>query len=130
MGGSATAAGLSAIQTHMTNTRNTPIESLELTFPLRIARYAIRDESGGSGLNSGGDGLLREYEFLEEAKVTLLTERRTHAPWGLAGGACGKPGENLLNNELLPAKSSFSVKQGDRLVIKTPGGGGWGEVAN
>jgi N-methylhydantoinase B len=119
-------AGLSGVQTHMTNTLNTPIESLEMHYPLRINRYQLRKGSGGSGRHYGGDGLVREVEFLQPANVTLLTERRRHQPWGLQGGGAGKCGENRLNNVLLPPKVSVEVKEGDRLTIKTPGGGGYG----
>ena len=118
--------GLSAVQSHMTNTLNTPIEVLELGYPLRIGRYAVRRDSGGAGQHVGGDGLVRDYEFLGPATVTLLTERRRHAPWGLDGGAAGWPGENRLNGESLPGKISLQVRRGDRLSISTPGGGGWG----
>ncbi|MGB5259026.1 MAG: hydantoinase B/oxoprolinase family protein [Gammaproteobacteria bacterium] len=118
--------GLSAIQSHMTNTLNTPIEVLELEYPLRIHRYGVRDGSGGAGWHAGGDGLVRDYEFLAPATVTLLTERRRHAPWGLDGGAAGRPGENRLNGQVLPGKVCLRVTTGDRLTICTPGGGGWG----
>ncbi len=118
--------GLSAVQTHMTNTLNTPIEVLEMHFPLRISRYALRENSGGDGQHRGGDGLIREFEFLAPTTVTLLTERRTHAPWGLQGGDDGRPGNNVHNNEALPGKMSFEVGPGDRLTVATPGGGGWG----
>jgi N-methylhydantoinase B len=121
--------GQSAIQSHMTNTLNTPIEVLELEYPLRITRYELRSGSGGAGSQRGGDGLLREYRFLAPATVTLLTERRRHAPWGLQGGAAGRCGENRLNGERLPAKVSFTAEAGDRLAIRTPGGGGWGGVS-
>ena len=102
------------------------IEVLELGYPLRIGRYALRRDSGGAGQHAGGDGLVRDYEFLGPATVTLLTERRRHAPWGLDGGAAGRPGEILLNGEPLPGKISLLVRRGDRLSISTPGGGGWG----
>ncbi|HEY0635556.1 MAG TPA: hydantoinase B/oxoprolinase family protein [Gammaproteobacteria bacterium] len=128
MGAGPKGGGLSGVQTHMTNTLNTPIEVLERHYPLRVRRYALRRNSGGVGLRCGGDGLLREFEFLEGAQVTLLTERRVHAPWGLAGGASGARGENRLNGALLPGKCSIAVKPGDRLTIATPGGGGWGAV--
>ncbi len=118
--------GLSAVQTHMTNTRNTPIEVLEMRYPLRVRRYAMRSHSGGQGKYRGGDGLIREYEFLQAAQLTLLTERRLHQPWGLAGGLPAKAGGNFLNKEQLPPKVSRSVVAGDRLRIETPGGGGWG----
>jgi N-methylhydantoinase B len=121
--------GLSAVQTHMTNTLNTPVEVLEMQYPLRIRRYAVRTASGGKGAHAGGDGLVREYEFLAPATVTLLSERRRHAVWGLAGGAPGLPGENRLNGRRLPGKISLSVRRGEHLSISTPGGGGWGRVA-
>lgn len=126
MGAGAHGGGLSAVQTHMTNTLNTPIEVLEMRFPLRVRRYALREGSGGNGRVPGGEGLVREYEFLADAQATLLTERRLHAPWGLAGGADGQPGENLLNGTSLPPKLELAVRAGDRLTVKTPGGGGWG----
>lgn len=118
--------GLSGVQTHMTNTLNTPIESLEMHYPLRIKRYQLRKGSGGVGRHHGGDGLVREMEFLQPATLTLLTERRRHQPWGLQGGGAGKCGENRLNNTLLAAKVSVDIKVGDCLTIKTPGGGGYG----
>ena len=118
--------GLSAVQSHMTNTLNTPIESLEMHFPIRITRYAIRSSTGGDGAFRGGDGLIREYEFLAPAEVTLLTERRNHAPWGLAGGRPGACGRNLLDGQVLGAKCQISVQAGQVLRIETPGGGGFG----
>lgn len=119
-------SGISARHSHMTNTLNTPVESLEMHFPIRLKRYAIREGSGGKGTHNGGDGLVREYQFLAEAQLSLLTERRTHRPWGLKGGGAGKPGKNSLNGKALPGKVSLTVKCGDRLIIKTPGGGAWG----
>ena len=129
MGASANVSGLSAVQTHMTNTLNTPTEVLETNYPLRIKQYAIRKGSGGRGVKTGGDGLIREYEFLHDASVTLLTERRTCSPWGVNKGASGQAGKNSLNGNILPAKKAFQVKQGDCLKIETPGGGGWGKVS-
>jgi len=126
MGAGSQGGGLSAVQTHMTNTRNTPIEALEMRFPVRIRRYGIRRGSGGAGRHRGGDGLVREFEFLAPATVTLLTERRRHAPWGLAGGHSGAPGENHVRGQRMPPKATFEVQAGDRLVVETPGGGGWG----
>ena len=126
MGASSRGAGPSAVQTHMTNTFNTPVESLETHYPVRVRRYCIRRGSGGAGLYRGGDGLVRELEFLAEAEVSLLTERREHPPWGLQGGAGGSTGENRLNGRLLPGKCSFAVAAGDRLAIASAGGGGWG----
>ncbi|OUS28881.1 5-oxoprolinase [Gammaproteobacteria bacterium 45_16_T64] len=118
--------GMHAVQTHMTNTLNTPIESLESHYPLRVMAYRVRERSGGGGQFVGGDGLERSMMFLAPATVTLLTERRVHAPWGLSGGNDGALGENRLNGELLPPKVAIDVMKGDQISIKTPGGGGWG----
>jgi N-methylhydantoinase B len=126
MGAGTRSNGLSGVQTHMTNTLNTPIESLEMHYPLRIRRYALRHGSGGRGRHTGGDGIVREFEFLEDARVTLLSERRRHAPWGLMGGAAGATGENLLNDAVVAGKVNLGVAAGDRLTVCTPGGGGWG----
>jgi N-methylhydantoinase B len=125
MGAGEQGGGLHAVQTHMTNTLNTPIEIVEAAYPLRIRRYALRTGSGGDGRRKGGDGLLREYEFLAPAQVTLLTDRRRHSPWGLLGGSDGLAGENRLNGKVLPAKVALAVESGDRLEICTPGGGGF-----
>jgi N-methylhydantoinase B len=129
MGAGPSGGGWSGIQTHMTNTLNTPIEVLESRFPVRVTRYSIRRGSGGSGERRGGDGLIREIELLAPAQATLLTERRHLAPWGLAGGGPGQPGRNRLNGERLPAKVTVDLKPGDRLCIETPGGGGWGRAS-
>ena len=126
MGAGSSCDGLDAVQTHMTNTRNTPIEVMETSYPVRIKQYAIRKNSGGEGLHKGGDGLIREFEFLKPANVTLLTERRLHQPWGLNNAKAGESGKNLLNNKPLTPKKCFDLKAGDCLIIKTPGGGGWG----
>jgi len=125
-GGGPRFEGLSARHSHMTNTLNTPVESLEMHYPVRIIRYGVRLGSGGAGKQRGGDGLEREYEFLQGAQVSLITERRRHPPWGLQGGDDGETGANFLNGEPLPGKTSFTVNAGDRLLIRTPGGGGWG----
>ena len=127
MGAGVEQPGLSGVQTHMTNTRNTPIEVLESRYPLRVHIYSIRKGSGGAGKHRGGEGLLREFEFLQDATVTLLTERRNHAPWGLAGGMSAKPGENKLNNKPLSSKVCLEVAAGDRLSMASAGGGGWGD---
>jgi N-methylhydantoinase B len=127
MGAHAAAAGLSAVQTHMTNTLNTPIEVLEMKYPLRVTEYAVRPDSGGLGLHRGGDGIIREFEFLKPACGTVLSERRSHVPWGQAGGDAGRPGINRLNEQELPAKASFQLQPGDRLRIESPGGGGYGK---
>jgi N-methylhydantoinase B/oxoprolinase/acetone carboxylase alpha subunit len=130
MGASSHADGASAIHTHMTNSWNTPIEAFEHQFPLRIAGYRVRRGSGGAGAHRGGDGIVREFEFLVPAEVTLLSDRRERGPWGLAGGGSGKPGRNTLlrsgRSQKLPAKTRFEARPGDVLRIETPGGGGWG----
>jgi N-methylhydantoinase B len=127
MGASASGPGMSAVQTHMTNTLNTPVEVLEKHYPLRVKRYAIRQHSGGNGMHRGGNGLIREFEFLGPATVTLLTERRCNPPPGLSSGQVGKPGVNQLNAKILASKVSMDVDTGDCLTIETPGGGGWGK---
>jgi len=127
MGAGALGGGLSGVHSHMTNTLNTPVEALEMHYPLRVTRYALRQGSGGRGGRPGGDGLIREYEFLKPATVSLLTDRRKYPPWGINGGGDGACGENLLNGETLPGKLSLSVKAGDKLTIMTPGGGAWGK---
>lgn len=119
--------GLDAIQTHMTNTRNTPIEVLESLYPVRVRRYAVRDGSGGHGFHRGGNGIIREFEFLEPATVTVLTERRNNPPWGLSGGKNSQSGINQLNDELIKDKQTLQVNAGDRLTLATAGGGGWGK---
>jgi N-methylhydantoinase B len=129
MGAGPHGGGLSAVQTHMTNTLNTPIEALEMRYPLRVTRYQVRRSSGGAGRHPGGDGVIREVQFLQEARVTLLTERRRHHPWGLAGGRPGALGENRLDGQPLPPKITFAAHPGQHLTIATPGGGGWGEPA-
>ena len=126
MGGGPNFSGLDAVHTHMTNTLNTPIESLEMHYPLRVHQYRIRPNSGGGGAQKGGNGIVREYEFLETTQLSLLSERRLNKPWGLRGGSAGACGNNLLNDKLLPSKCNLHVVAGDRLIIETPGGGGWG----
>jgi len=126
MGASYGNHGLDAVQSHMTNTRNTPIEVLEMRYPLRISRYGIRRESGGRGRNRGGDGLIREFEFTRPGVCTLLTERRRHTVPGLNGGGCGAAGVNRLNQQELPGKCTFSLQVGDKVSMETPGGGAWG----
>lgn len=128
-GGSARGAGLSAVQSHMTNTLNTPIEVLEMEYPIRVRRYQLRAGSGGRGRHCGGEGLIREFEFLQATAVTLLTERRRHSPWGLQGGGPGRRGENRCGARRLPGKLHLNVAAGDCLTVCTPGGGGWGEEA-
>ena len=122
-GASAQAPGASAQHSHMTNTLNTPIESVELHYPLRVLAYGLRSGSGGAGRHTGGEGVLRRYAFLAPATLTLLTERRSLAPWGLAGGEPGRRGRNVLNGVELPGKVSCKVAPGDVLTVETPGGG-------
>jgi len=126
MGAGPDNAGLSAVQTHMTNTLNTPIEVVEMAYPVRVKRYAVRTGSGGGGKQRGGDGIVREYEFLQQARVTLLTERRNNKPWGAMDGSSAMSGQNLLNGKEMPGKAAFEVEVGDILTIETPGGGGYG----
>ncbi len=123
--------GASGVHTHMTNTRITDPEVLEARFPVRLERFALRRGSGGAGLHPGGDGLVRGYQFLAEMTLSLLTERREVAPWGLEGGGPGAKGRNILihrdgRRERLAAKCSREVVAGDCLIVETPGGGGWG----
>jgi N-methylhydantoinase B len=126
MGAGVKTDGLNGVQTHMTNTLNTPVEALEMAYPIRVNQYALRKNSSGKGKYKGGEGIIREYEFLNDTEVTLLTERRINYPWGLQGGGDGALGENILNGEKISAKASLHVSAGDRLTIKTPGGGGFG----
>jgi N-methylhydantoinase B len=120
------ADGPSGVHVAMSNTLNTPVEALELEFPLRVARYEIRRGSGGDGEHRGGDGVVREIEALAPMAYSLITERRRHAPPGAAGGEPGARGRNVLNGEDLPAKATGDLTAGDRLTIETPGGGGHG----
>ena len=121
------ADGPSAVHVAMSNTLNTPIEALELEFPLRAVTYALRRGSGGEGARRGGDGVVRELEALADMEYSLLTERRRHAPPGAAGGGPGAPGANKLNGESLGPKAGGGLRPGDRLRIETPGGGGHGQ---
>ena len=120
------ADGPSAVHVAMSNTLNTPIEALELEFPLRAVEYSLRRGSGGAGRFRGGDGVVRELEALAEMRYSLITERRRNAPPGAEGGEPGAPGRNLLDGDELPAKASGWLRPGDRLRIETPGGGGHG----
>ncbi|MDP2710420.1 MAG: hydantoinase B/oxoprolinase family protein [Solirubrobacteraceae bacterium] len=126
-GACADADGPSAVHVAMSNTLNTPAEALELEFPLRVVRHAIRRGSGGAGQQRGGDGLVRELEALAPMSYALITERRRHAPPGAAGGRPGARGRNLLNGHELPSKAAGELQPGDRLTLETPGGGGHGE---
>ena len=130
-GATETAPGASAVHTHMTNTAITDPEILEHRYPVRLRRFEIRAGSGGHGKRQGGDGVVREIEFLRQSQLSLLTQRRASGPYGMAGGSAGKPGKQYLvsksgKQELLLPLDCRNVQPGDRLVIKTPGGGGWG----
>ena len=126
-GACADADGPSAVHVAMSNTLNTPIEALELEFPLRAVEYSLRRESGGAGRHRGGDGVVRELEALAEMRYSLIAERRRHPPPGADGGEPGARGRNLINDEELPGKASGTLRPGDRLRIETPGGGGHGK---
>ena len=110
----------------MSNTLSTPVEALELQYPLRVRRYALRLRTGGSGRRHGGDGVVRELEALEACRLSLISERRVRAPRGERGGKPGAPGRNFLNGEPLPAKAMRDLAEGDVVTIETPGGGGFG----
>jgi N-methylhydantoinase B len=120
------ADGPSAVHVAMSNTLNTPVEALELAYPLRVERYELRLGSGGAGVHRGGDGVVRELRVLEPCRLSLLTQRRSLAPRGEQGGGDGRPGRNLLNGRVLPAFATVDLETGDLLRIETPGGGGNG----
>jgi len=130
-GASPAGAGESAMHSHMTNTLNTPVEALEYAYPFRVTEYSLRRGSGGKGMFNGGDGLVREIELLADAEVTMLSERRKTAPYGLQGGEQGSQGENRIIEpeglRQMPGKFNTRFKAGDRLRVETPGGGGWGK---
>jgi len=132
MGARPTMDGLSGIHTHMTNSMNTPVEALEHSYPVRVARYSLRRNSGGAGKHRGGDGVIREMKFLTKAQVTVLSDRRKFPPYGLSGGQPGALGVNIVirkdgRKENLPSKFTMWVEPGDTVSIQTPGGGGWGQ---
>jgi N-methylhydantoinase B len=132
MGARPSKPGVSGVHTHMTNSLNTPAEALEYAYPLRVRRYSLRQGSGGSGKNRGGDGIVREIELLSDAEVTLLADRRTRGPYGLSGGRPGAPGTAEVvrqdgSAEKLPGKFTVRLRKGERIRIESPGGGGWGE---
>lgn len=127
--------GVSGVHTHMTNSLNTPAEALDHAYPLRVRRYGLRRKSGGGGQYAGGDGIVREIEVLADCEVTLLAERRVHAPWGLSGGIAGLPGRAFVirldgSEQELPGKFSTRLRAGEKIRIETPGGGGWGKQSN
>ena len=124
--------GADAVHSHMTNTRLTDPEVLESRYPVRLIRFCIRTGSGGDGQYRGGHGVIRELEFMEPLEVSILSQRRRTAPYGLCGGGAGRPGRNLLRRapsgtvEELPPIARATIRPGDRLIIETPGGGGYG----
>ncbi len=122
-----TSDGPSAVHVAMSNTLNTPVEALELSYPLRVERYSLREGSGGAGRRRGGDGVVRELRVLEDCRLSLLSERRTRGPAGAAGGGQGAPGRTLLNGKELPPKATRQLRAGDVIRVETPGGGGFGE---
>jgi len=130
-GASATTGGSSAIQTHMTNTRNTPVEELELRYPVQVRSLTVRRGSGGRGRHRGGDGMVKELLVLRDSTVTLFAERHKIAPGGSRRGGSGKTGRAVLLStgpaRRLPAKGSVQLKAGDAVLVETPGGGGWGQ---
>ncbi len=132
MGAGPSGGGHSATHTHMTNSWNTPVEALEHQYPLRVRAYRIRTGSGGRGERRGGDGIVRELEFLVPAHATILSDRRRRGPYGLGGGEPGKPGRNSIFRRgrriPVPGKAAFEVRAHDILRIETPGGGGWGPL--
>src|SRR5580692_924851 len=132
MGARPVKPGVSGVHTHMTNSLNTPAEALEYAYPLRVRRYSLRPGSGGKGKFRGGDGIVREIEVLTDCEVTLLADRRSRGPWGLAGGADGAPGKAFVTRkdgsvEPMPGKFSSRLRKGERITIESPGGGGYGQ---
>jgi N-methylhydantoinase B len=129
-GASSRGDGPSGVHVGMSNTFNTPIEALELDTPLRIERYELLGGTGGAGQHRGGDGLVREIRVLEPATLSLLTDRRRHAPQGLGGGEPGRRGRNLVNGEEVPGKTTRELEAGDVVTVETPGGGGFGRIGS
>jgi N-methylhydantoinase B len=132
MGARPSKPGVSGVHTHMTNSLNTPAEALEYAYPLRVRRYSLRPASGGQGKFRGGDGIVREIEVLTDCEVTLLADRRSRGPWGLAGGGDGAPGKAFITHldgsiETMPGKFSARLRKGQKIRIESPGGGGWGQ---
>jgi N-methylhydantoinase B len=124
--------GMDGVQCNMTNTMNTPVEALEISYPLRVERYEIREGSGGAGRHRGGHGVVRALTAIDhEARVSLQSDRRRFAPYGLGGGADGTPGRNWVRDQQgvehpLPGKVSLTLQPGETVGVETPGGGGWG----
>jgi len=127
-GATASRPGASGVHTHMTNSKCTDPEVLETRFPIRVSRFSLRSGSGGRGAQPGGDGLIRELEFLAPMRVSVVSERRINAPYGMRGGGPGARGMNLLNGKPLKHRVTIDVSPGDVLRVETPGGGGWGDA--
>jgi N-methylhydantoinase B len=123
------ADGPSAVHVAMSNTLNTPVEALELAYPLRVERYALRLGSGGPGRFWGGDGVIREITALEPCRVSIVSERRARGPAGTRGGGPGSPGRNIVDGDEVPAKVTRALDAGESVTIETPGGGGFGAPA-
>jgi N-methylhydantoinase B len=135
MGARPTKDGVSGVHTHMTNSLNTPAEALEHAYPLRLRQYSLRSRSGGKGLHTGGDGIVREIEVLTDCQVTLLADRRSRGPYGLCGGDNGAAGRTVVlrndgSQEELPSKTSTRLRSGEKVRVETPGGGGWGRPSS
>jgi N-methylhydantoinase B/oxoprolinase/acetone carboxylase alpha subunit len=131
MGGRLGLDGISGVHTHMSNTRNTPVEAIEHYLPVRIRQYRLRKGSAGAGAWRGGEGIVREYEMLDTTSVTVLSDRRKRQPYGAAGGEPGQVGRNTLIHpdgaeQTIPSKARLTLNPGDRLRIESPGGGGFG----
>ena len=132
MGARPTKDGVSGVHTHMTNSLNTPAEALEYAYPVRLRQYSFRPGSGGRGLHTGGDGIVREIEVFTDAQVTLLADRRSRGPYGLSGGADGAPGRTVIvrhdgTEEEITGKTSVRLRSGEKVRVESPGGGGWGK---
>ena len=131
MGARPTLDGIDAIHTHMTNSLNTPAEALEYAYPLRVREYCVRKGSGGKGIHRGGDGAIREVETLVPARMSLLSDRRKRAPYGLSGGESGERGRSEIIHDgrarRIASKGSWQLEAGDRVRIESPGGGGHGK---
>jgi N-methylhydantoinase B len=111
----------------MSNTLNTPVEALELSYPIRVERYGLRRDSGGKGEHAGGDGVVRELRVLDDCRVSVISERRLRRPQGERGGGLAMPGRNRINGDDVPPKETRDLNAGDVVTIETPGGGGWGD---
>nr|WP_245460382.1 MULTISPECIES: hydantoinase B/oxoprolinase family protein [unclassified Mesorhizobium] len=130
-GGRPMGPGMSAVHANMSNTLNTPIEALEISYPMRVERYELRENSGGEGANRGGDGVIRSLRVIgHEARVSLQTDRRRFNPYGLHGGMVGATERNWIEKKgeltRAPSKGTMTLDAGDAVILETPGGGGWG----